>query len=153
MTDLDGLRLAAFHEAGHAVVATLVGWPVEEVWIDPGEPGLGNCELSPTVFPDTRWRCVAMVAGACAARMALGSEHARIIAAQADGDFALAHQELEAMGVPDVKIAFAALCDAAEELLDASWEAVEHLAGRLLETGTVAGPDLPGLLGCHSGGP
>ncbi len=39
-------KLTAFHEAGHAVVALLVGRPVQKVSIIPSQNRLGSCHMS-----------------------------------------------------------------------------------------------------------
>jgi ATP-dependent Zn protease len=47
MTNKDR-RSAAYHEAGHAIVAIEVGLPVAEVWIDCDDPSAGGMTPEPT---------------------------------------------------------------------------------------------------------
>jgi ATP-dependent Zn protease len=154
--ELEPLRLAAYHEAGHAVMAQLCGQQVTEVEI------VGDDELSGSVrslrFADERLsridselptapverRLLCTLAGMVAESVAGGGDHWDEGSEDLDAAVRLAMQvvvDCERV-VPFLELAR----EHVEDLLLQHWPAVETLAGRLIDRRRLNGEDVRRLL-------
>lgn len=150
---MDEIEDRAIHEAGHAVAAHLMGWPIVEVKL--GETGADRsfCELVRDPDPDIdgdahirRW--IRFFSGSVAAnRHLLKPEHpdystycrlgwgADIIECQG-----LAKMVENNTGVPAVQV-IAEEEDRIQSMIDSHWSAVTAIASALLERGIIEGKD------------
>ncbi len=135
--------ITAYHEAGHAVVAILVGRPIQKVSIIPNRTRLGACEIKKGRFqPSSDWLeddVLIMFAGVAAEARLTGQYHwqgadqdlrnIRRLTLSRAGDETRA-EKLERR-----------LLAKTEHLLsdDLTWKTVEQIAAALLERETISG--------------
>ena len=135
--------MTAYHEAGHAVVAIVVGRPIQKVSIVPNRSRLGACELKKGRFqPSSDWLeddVLIMFAGVAAEARLTGRYHwqgaeqdlrnIRRLTLSRAGDETRA-EKLERRLLAKV-----------EHLLneDLTWRTVELIAAELLERETISG--------------
>ena len=133
----------AYHEAGHAVMALLLGRPVDHVSIRPDAQRLGHCEFRKAVFrPSEDWlerELLIALSGLAAEALHAGAyawEGAARDLAYAEE---LARQRTGAER-PAKRLTERTLSKA-EHLLSraAAWRAVERLAAELLRVGAISG--------------
>jgi ATP-dependent Zn protease len=135
-------EVTAYHEAGHAVLALLLGRPVERVSVLPDREHAGHCAFGKSVFrPSEDWLEREML-------IALGG-----IAAEArhTGDYAWGGAARDQRYVHELAVQRAGerraerlqrrLLAKAEHLLanEGHWRAVELIAAELLYRGTISG--------------
>src|SRR4051812_41850310 len=132
----------AYHEAGHAVAALVLGRPVHKVSVLPDCDRLGWCEFKKGVFrPSEDWleREVMIALAGMAAEARHTGEYALPEAAQ-DLRFVrkLALQRASERSVERLE---RRLLAKTENLLadDANWQAVELIAAELLKHGQISG--------------
>ena len=140
---IDPRVITAYHEAGHAVVAILVGRPIQKVSIIPNRTRLGACEIKKGRFqPSSDWLeddVLIMFAGVAAEARLTGHYHwqgadqdlrnIRRLTLSRAGDETRA-EKLERR-----------LLAKTEHLLsdDLTWKTVEQIAAALLERETISG--------------
>jgi ATP-dependent Zn protease len=132
----------AYHEAGHAVVALILGRPVQRVSVQPDRRHAGHCAFGKGVFrPSEDWleREILIALGGIAAE-------ARHTGAYAWGGAARDQQYVEQLAVQRAGERRAErlqrrLLAKAEHLLaqQAHWRAVELIAAELLRCGAISG--------------
>jgi ATP-dependent Zn protease len=132
----------AYHEAGHAVVALVLGRPVQRVSIMPDRETAGQCEFGKSVFrPSEDWleREILISLGGIAAEArhtgdyawdgaARDEQYVRRLAVQRAGERQAARLQRR-------------LLAKAENLLSKAghWQAVERIAAELLQRGEISG--------------
>lgn len=133
----------AFHEAGHAVMALVVGRPVQRVSIEPNAVRLGRCELQRGRFRPTQDELEAealfLLAG-----VAAQARHSGEYDWAGAADDLREVRELAASRAADERKAerlVRRLLDKTEHLLNrpAVWLAVEQIANELLRATTISG--------------
>jgi hypothetical protein len=132
----------AYHEAGHAVVALVLGRPVRHVSIRPDRDHLGHCEFGKGEFrPSEDWleRELLIALGGLAAEARFTGDYAR----DAAGRDLLYVRALavERAGERRADRLERRLLAKAEHLLDrpGHWRAVELIAADLLRVGSLSG--------------
>jgi hypothetical protein len=127
-------RELAFHEAGHAVVAALLGLPIEWVTID-DENGCGQAEPETNPFfrldePfESRRRVIVAMAGSAAQCLGIGREPQWMPASEGDKRLAEDNAERAGFSPDDLSVAITILSR------PHVWEKVDRLAAALLEHG------------------
>src|SRR5262245_43594355 len=131
----------AYHEAGHAVMALLLGRPVTAVSIRPDRHRLGVCEFGKPVFrPSEDWlEREMLIALAGIAAEALHTGEYEWDAAERDRRYA-ASLATDRGGKKAERL-LKRLLAKAEHLLsrDENWQAVERLAAELLRHAEISG--------------
>ena len=132
----------AYHEAGHAVVALVLGRQVHHVSILPNRERLGVCEFrKPTTRPSEDWveREILISLGGIAAE-------ARHTGVHAWGSAGRDIQYVQALAIERAGERRAdryalRMLSKAEHLIgqDENWRAIELIAKALLETGSISG--------------
>src|SRR5262245_42115832 len=140
--DAPSAEAAAYHEAGHAVVALALGRPIHRVSLTPDRAGLGLCEFGKGVFrPSEDWleREILIALGGVAAE------------ARFTGDYAWDAADRDLQYVRDLAVQRAGdrqadrlerrLLAKAEHLLakPGHWRAIERIAAELLRLGAISG--------------
>jgi hypothetical protein len=132
----------AYHEAGHAVLALILGRPVHEVTIRPDRERLGVCEFGKAAIrPNEDWieREMLIALGGLAAEARHTDNYAWD---QADRDLQYVRDlAVERAGPRRAERLERRLLAKAEHLLakEGHWRAVERIAAELLRRGTVSG--------------
>ena len=133
----------AYHEAGHAVMALMLGRPVAWVSIRPGRGFLGTCHFGKAVFrPSEDWlerEALIALAGPAAEARRTG-EYAWDGGAR-DQTYAEGLALQRAGGARQAQRLMRRLLAKAEHLLarEDNWRAVERLAVELLRLGEISG--------------
>jgi ATP-dependent Zn protease len=132
----------AYHEAGHAVLALLLGRPVQEVSILPDREALGRCAYGKAVFrPSEDWleREILIALGGIAAEARHTGAYAWDGAGR-DQQF-VRGLAVQRVGVKKAERYERRLLAKAEHLLAraGTWQAVERIAAELLRRGTISG--------------
>jgi Peptidase family M41 len=133
----------AYHEAGHAVMALLLGRPVHRVSVRPKEQWLGTCEFTKKSFRPSddivETQMLILLAGLAAEARQTG-EYAWD-GADRDLDHVRALAESRARGERQIERLEKRMLDKTEHLLDrpAVWHAVETIAAELLRHTTISG--------------
>jgi ATP-dependent Zn protease len=132
----------AFHEAGHAVVALVLGRPVQRVSVLPDRERLGRCEVRKGRFrPSEDWleREILIALGGIAAEARHTGNYAWDGAAR-DQQYVLRLAEQRA-GERQAGRLQQRLLAKAEHLLakEGHWRAVELIAAELLQRGVISG--------------
>lgn len=144
---------AAFHEAGHAVLARLCGFRVKLASIVADAEGLGECQYT---SPSSKGN-VPVLMGLVMTALA-GIEAGDRVGEQTDGN---CRNDLESVGkhigalcqATGIKVEDAAqrmaqsAMDATRAILDVVWPAVETVAKELMQRQTLTGEDIDALLG------
>lgn len=151
------LRLTAFHEAGHAVMAQLCGQQITEVEIIGDDDHAGSVQslrfveehpsehdpAIPTAPIERRLLCIA--AGMVAEAMVSGNPMWDESSKELDGAVRLA---MQVVGDCERVLPFLEIVrDHTEDLLRVNWPAVELLANALLEERRMSGEEVRRLLG------
>jgi ATP-dependent Zn protease len=132
----------AYHEAGHAVIALILGRPVQRVSILPDREHLGHCEFGKGVFrPSEDWleREMLIALGGIAAEARHTGEYAWSGAAR---DQRYVHElAVQRAGERRAERLQRRLLAKAEHLLaqEGHWRAVELIAAALLRFGAISG--------------
>ncbi len=132
----------AYHEAGHAVVALVLGRPVQRVSILPDRVRLGHCEFKKGKFkPSEDWleREILIALGGVAAEARLTGEYAWGGASQ---DYRYVHGlAVQRAGAKQAPRLEQRLLAKAEHILgqESNWRAVELIAAELLVHGVLSG--------------
>lgn len=139
MTDHDDVKVTAHHEAGHAWAAWVRGVPIDHVTVLPTATHLGHCQ--PTRAVDDFGDASIVTASGPIAQAIRSARHDPF----GDCDFIdhLAGAVLFG-GRSDYEQTFGLLdvpefVDLTRADLEANWDAIEQLAGLLLQHGTLSG--------------
>ena len=132
----------AYHEAGHAVVALILGRPVQRVSILPNHEHLGVCKFGKAVIrPSEDWleREILIALGGIAAEARLTDNYAWDGAAR-DQQY-VQRLAVERAGVRRAERLQRRLLAKAEHLLadEGHWQAVELIAAELMRLGEISG--------------
>src|SRR6266850_1587201 len=135
-------QVTAYHEAGHAVVALVLGRPVQCVSILPNREHLGVCEFAKGVFrPTEDWleREILIALGGIAAEARLTGIYAWDAAAR-DQQY-VRRLAVQRAGERRAERLQRRLLAKAEHLLadEGSWQAVELIAEALLKSRVISG--------------
>jgi ATP-dependent Zn protease len=135
-------QATAYHEAGHAVVALILGRPVQRVSILPDRERLGVCEFGKGVFrPSEDWleREILIALAGIAAEARFTGNYAWDAAAR-DQQYVRRLAEQRA-GESRAERLQRRLLAKAEHLLadEGSWRAVELIVAELLHLGEISG--------------
>lgn len=139
----DQLTLTAYHEAGHAVMALLMGRSVQKVSIIPSESRLGACKVQKGRSKQVKDKLEAEVLILLAGMVAEGRKSGRYNTQGASQD--LKNVEKLAMSrAGSMKAAqkfFRKMLDKTQHLLsdEATWKAVKDVAAELLEHKSISG--------------
>lgn len=139
-----GERLAiCHHEAGHAVVATVLGIQVLEVSVKATEDSLGRCTINRRGI-DRESAAIALMAGSCAVKRYKGP---RGIVYIENGDYMLLYRYLAAPGTSEEAFLeqVRPLHMKALDLVEAHWVWITAAAQRLSVLGAMTGADLCAL--------
>jgi predicted nucleotidyltransferase len=126
---------AAYHEAGHAVIAWALGCMVRFTIID-AEGGRCECEDP----PEDEGKIVLCFAGPAAQR-----KHGPGESWHGGGDYGKAAEIALRFGVSDERAS--KLIDRAHELVAAHWGSIKRVAEALVERGTLQADEIEALLG------
>lgn len=137
------LKATAYHEAGHAVMALVLGRPIQKVTVAPNQNYLGACQMQKGRFKPTRdWledEILILFAGMVAESQVTG-QYCHLSAAQ-DLRGIRRYVLMRTGGDRQVERLERRLLDKAEHLLAdlATWKAVESIAEELLKNETISG--------------
>jgi hypothetical protein len=137
-SDIAGLEVKlsrcelARHEAGHAITAAVLGWPIDWVQINEAE---GSGEVEPNTGPffrldepfESRRRIVIAMAGSAAQCLAVGCEPQWMPGSEGDKRRAAEYAEMTGLAPDDFSIVLAILSR------PDVWEKVDRLAVALLQ--------------------
>jgi ATP-dependent Zn protease len=150
--DADLLNAVAHHEAAHAVVNRLRGIDVEAVEVSDALTktsivGLGDLEMNPPSRDEYRRRAEPFLVG----QLAGGIAERRYTGADTDsGSDDLQNALLLAIDICPEELGYQAYLEEmyarAVEAVDVNWEAIQRVAGRLVEAGRIDGPELDRLI-------
>jgi ATP-dependent Zn protease len=166
---LEQLRATAVHEAGHAVIARIIGWGFELVTIVPGESNLGHLALAPApdhiqdalsadgfyLPEDKKWaaqKALLCASGTVAERIAgfIGEDEFWNEETRLAVDFARSAGVWSKQSVNDpdsaIDIDFSPMDKAVEKLLRHHWKEVEILTEELLNKRTLGAQEVRVLL-------
>lgn len=140
---LDPIRLTAYHEAGHAVIALAEGRTLQEVSIVPGAKRLGHCQVNKGTarkLKDSLETDLLILLAGLAAEARLTGRYRLAGAAQ---DLHMA-QQLASLRAPNERQGQRLLertLAKVEHLLadEATWRAVESVANELLASQKISG--------------
>jgi ATP-dependent Zn protease len=132
----------AYHEAGHAVLALVLGQPVQRVSVQPNRDHLGRCEFAKGVFrPSEDWleREILIALGGIAAEARHTGEYAWDQAGR-DQQY-VQRLAVQRAGPRQAERLQRRLLAKAEHLLarEDLWLAVQRIAAELLRRGTISG--------------
>jgi hypothetical protein len=124
----------ARHEAGHAITAAVLGWPIDWVGINEAD---GSGEVEPNTSPffrleeplESRRRLVVAMAGSVAQCLAVGREPQWMPGSEGDKRRAVDYTETTGLSSDDFSIVLAVLSRSDV------WEKVDALADALLQCG------------------
>ncbi|MBI1915758.1 MAG: cell division protein FtsH [Planctomycetes bacterium] len=141
--ELSPAEATAFHEAGHAVMALVLGRPVACVSVLPTRQFLGTCEFGKAVFrPSEDWleREMLIALAGLAAEARHSGDYAWDGAVR-DRDYAEGLALQRAGNVRKASRLLRRMLSKAEHLLgqDVNWRAVERMAAELLRVGEISG--------------
>jgi plasmid stabilization system protein ParE len=137
------LRATAYHEAGHAVMALVLGRPIQKVTVAPNQNYLGACQIQKGRFKPTKdWledEILILFAGMVAESQVTG-RYCPSGAAQ-DLRGIRRYVLMRTGGERQAERLERRLLDKAEHLLAdaATWKAVESIAVELLKSETISG--------------
>lgn len=137
------LRATAYHEAGHAVMALVLGRPIQKVTVSPNQNYLGACQIQKGRFKPTKdWledEILILFAGMAAESQVTG-RYCPSGAAQ-DLRGIRRYVLMRTGGDRQVERLERRLLDKAEHLLadPVTWKAVEAIATELLKSETISG--------------
>ncbi len=135
-------EITAYHEAGHAVMALLLGRPVREVSVLPEHDLLGQCQFGKSVFrPSEDWleREILIALGGIAAESCFTGEY-NWAGAERDQQYAR-RLAIQRAGERKAERLERRLLAKAEHLLtrEPHWRAVELIVIELVRLGTISG--------------
>jgi hypothetical protein len=121
--------LASYHEAGHAVVATVLGNRVADVWIE--DDGGGLCCQGPSVYLDERTRAVRFHTITIAGKVSAARQFGPIGYAGSTGDYLIAREYPIQLDEGERR----AVRRLAGRLVEKNWPAIDRVAQALYVEG------------------
>jgi hypothetical protein len=121
--------LASFHEAGHVVVATVLGNRVAEVWIR--DDGGGLCRQGPSVYLNERTRAVRFHTVTVAGKVSAARQFGPIGYSGSTGDYLIAREYPIQLDEGERR----AVWRLAERIVVENWSAIDRVARALHREG------------------
>ena len=143
MTTSPNQIATAYHEAGHAVMALLLGRPIQRVSIQPSHLRLGLCEIQKGSFRPSKdqleTQILILLAGAAAEARHTGRYD--WVGASQDLRGVRRLSEMRAVSPKQIERFERRMLDKAEHLLNqpGMWSAVEQIASELLVNTVISG--------------